>query len=64
MRSVLDVASVTRASINQTTKEKLEDPYTGEKPFKSSKCMKIYSQPGNLKKHERTHTEAFQMFKV
>ena len=30
MRSVLDGASVTRASINQTTKEKLEDPYRRE----------------------------------
>ena len=29
-RSVLDGASVTRASINQTTKEKLEDPYRRE----------------------------------
>ena len=37
---------------------------TEEMLFQSSKCMKTFYQAGNLKKHERTHTEAFQMFKV
>ena len=36
---------------------KLERTHTGERPFKSSKCMKTFSQAGNLKKDDRTHTE-------
>ena len=65
MRSVLDGASVTRASINQTTKEKLEDPYRRE----AIQILQVYEDILTSRQHEETledphRREAFQMFKV